>query len=143
MTYYPPVSPYSAGLGCKCPRCGQGALFDGFLTVRSHCRQCRLDFSKGDSGDGPAVFAIFIVGFLAVGAAFILRFSLNAPIWLAFLLSSLFAIGLIALIMRPLKATMIALQFAHKAQEGVVADNAPSQTSSGQSSGTTDHQSEQ
>jgi uncharacterized protein (DUF983 family) len=33
----PAVSPYRAGLNCRCPRCGQGALFKGLLEVRPKC----------------------------------------------------------------------------------------------------------
>lgn len=118
MTYYPPVSPYASGLGGKCPRCGQGALFDGFLGLRASCPVCGLDYAKADSGDGPAVFVIFIVGFLAVAVAFVARFVWYAPIWLAFLISAGLAVILILALLRPLKATLIALQYAHKAAEG-------------------------
>jgi uncharacterized protein (DUF983 family) len=118
MAYYPPVSPYAAGFSGKCPRCGQGALFRGFLSLREKCEACGLDYAKADSGDGPAVFIILIVGFLAVAAAFIARFVFYAPVWLAFLLSAAFAIGLILAMLRPFKATLIALQYQHKAAEG-------------------------
>lgn len=118
MTYYPPVSPYAAGLGGKCPRCGQGRLFDGFLSLQKQCEACNLDYAKADSGDGPAVFVIFIVGFVAVAVAFIARFVWFAPIWLAFTISAGLALVMILALLRPLKATMIALQYANKAAEG-------------------------
>ena len=66
---YPPVSPFAAGLACRCPRCGRGRLFDGFLTVVPRCAVCGLDLSPHDSGDGPAVFLIFILGALVVPIA--------------------------------------------------------------------------
>ncbi|GJL94373.1 MAG: membrane protein [Hyphococcus sp.] len=118
MTYYPPVSPYAAGLGGKCPRCGQGPLFEGFLGLRKECEICRLDYAKADSGDGPAVFVIFIVGFAAVAVAFIARFVWYAPIWMAFLISGGLAVVMILALLRPLKATMIAVQYSNKAAEG-------------------------
>lgn len=118
MAYYPPVSPYAAGFGGKCPRCGQGALYEGFLKLRPGCAVCGLDYAKADSGDGPAVFVIFIVGFVAVALAFVARFVWYAPIGLALLISGGFAIVAILLLLRPLKATMIALQYANKAAEG-------------------------
>ncbi len=122
MSYYPPVSPYAAGFGGKCPRCGQGRLFEGFLKVRGSCEFCGLDYSKADSGDGPAVFVIFIVGFLAVALAFIARFVWFAPMAIALLASCVFAGALILALLRPLKATMVALQYAHKAAEGRLED---------------------
>ena len=118
MAYYPPVSPYAAGLGAKCPRCGQGPLFKTFLGLRDNCEACGLDYAKADAGDGPAVFVIFIVGFLAVALAFIARFVFYAPMWLAFLISAVAAMGLILAMLRPLKATLVALQYRHKAEEG-------------------------
>lgn len=118
MAYYPPVSPYAAGLGGKCPRCGQGPLFQGFLGLRDSCEVCGLDYAKADSGDGPAVFVIFIVGFVAVAAAFIVRFVFFAPLWLAFAISAGLTISLTLLLLRPFKATLIALQYANNAAEG-------------------------
>ncbi|MEO1251997.1 MAG: DUF983 domain-containing protein [Pseudomonadota bacterium] len=118
MTRYPPVSPYAAGLGGKCPRCGEGALFQGFLGLKPACEVCGLDFAKADSGDGPAVFVIFIVGFIAVALAFIARFAWYAPLWLAFAISAGGATALSLALLRPFKATLIALQFRNKAAEG-------------------------
>ncbi|HNR76604.1 MAG TPA: DUF983 domain-containing protein [Parvularculaceae bacterium] len=118
MTYYPPVSAFSAGLAGKCPRCGQGALFQGFLGIRPRCEVCNLDFSKADSGDGPAVFVMFIVGFVAVAVAFVARFAWYAPMLAAFGVSAAVAIILSLALLRPFKATLIALQYRHKAEEG-------------------------
>lgn len=118
MNRYPSVSPYAAGLGCKCPRCGQGALFDGFLSLRKSCATCGLDYGKADSGDGPAVFVIFLVGFAGVALAFIARFVWYAPIWAAFAISAAASIVTILALLRPMKATLIALQYANNAEEG-------------------------
>jgi len=118
MTYYPPVSPYSAGLAGKCPRCGQGALFQGFLGIKPRCEVCNLDYTKADSGDGPAVFIMFIVGFVAVSVAFVARFVWYASILTAFGVSALVAVVLSLGLLRPFKATLIALQYRHKAEEG-------------------------
>lgn len=107
-------------MGCKCPRCGQGNLYQGYLKLAARCDACQLDYAIADSGDGPAVFVIFIVGFLAVAATFILRFSMGAPIWLALLVGIVLSALLIGVIIRPLKALLIALQYANKAQEGAL-----------------------
>ncbi|MGV6801522.1 MAG: DUF983 domain-containing protein [bacterium] len=115
MKYYPPISPLTAGFGCKCPRCGQGDLYNGFLSLKKSCDNCQLDYSKADSGDGPAVFMLFIVGFVAVIVMFIARFAFYAPAWLALLFGILSMVFLIMTLMRPLKALMIAMQYQHKA----------------------------
>ena len=52
---WPPVEPIRAGLAGRCPRCGEGRLFSGFLTVAESCGVCGLDYSFADAGDGPAI----------------------------------------------------------------------------------------
>lgn len=112
------VSPYTAGLTCRCPRCGRGKLFSGFLTVAPACTQCGLDYSFDDSGDGPVVFIILLAGSLVVGLALWVELSWSPPLWVhALLWTPLVLISTLGLL-RPLKATMIALQYSKHAQQG-------------------------
>jgi uncharacterized protein (DUF983 family) len=119
----PVMSSLRAGLACRCPRCGQGAVFAGALTldVRERCDRCGLSFKFVDTGDGPAVFAIMLLGFLMMGLALVVEFKLGPPLWVHVLLwapiTLLFAFGLL----RPMKSTLIALQFKHKAEEARLA----------------------
>ena len=107
-----------AGLSCRCPRCGQGKLFQGFLALRPRCEACGLDFGFADSGDGPAVFIMFLAGFIVVGAALITEvlyqpaFWVHAALWLPLIL--IVTLGPL----RPMKGLLIALQYHHKAAEG-------------------------
>jgi uncharacterized protein (DUF983 family) len=111
-------SPIAVGLKGRCPRCGEGALFRSGLILRDKCERCGLSYAFADSGDGPAVFAIFILGFLVLGGALWVEFRLEPPIWVHVVLwgvlTPLLAIGLL----RVLKAGLIALQYKHKAGEG-------------------------
>jgi uncharacterized protein (DUF983 family) len=79
-------SPYLAGLLCRCPRCGKGKLFDGFLTLKSSCDVCGLDFNFADAGEGPAIFVIMIAGAIVVGAALVTEVKYQPPYWLHALL---------------------------------------------------------
>jgi len=111
------VSPIAAGLGCRCPRCGRGALFDGYLTVAERCSACGLDLRKADSGDGPAVFIIFILGFLIVPLALLFEAAVEPPLWLHMVIwPPVVLIGALALL-RPMKGVLIALQYHHKASD--------------------------
>lgn len=120
--FYPPVSPYSAGLRAKCPRCGEGRLFSGFLTIADRCDNCGLDYHFADSGDGPAVFLILILGFIVCGAALWVEVAFQPPYWVHAVVwlpvTLVLAIGLL----RPMKATMLALQYHHAAREGRISD---------------------
>ncbi len=111
--YYPHVSPFVAGLTCRCPRCGSGRLFRGFLTVAKRCDICDLDLSAHNSGDGPAVFIILILGFVVVGLALWVEMSFAPPMWLHAVLWPPVILGGALAMLRPLKATLIALQFKH------------------------------
>lgn len=115
---FPPVNPVTSGLSGRCPRCGQGKLFNGFLSVKKACSACGLDYSFADSGDGPAVFVIMLVGFVVVGLVLFVELSFQPPIWLHLLLWLPLTVALAAAVLRPLKGLMIALQFRHKAEEG-------------------------
>lgn len=110
-------SPFAAGLGGRCPRCGQGRLFRGFLAVAPRCEHCGLDLSAQDSGDGPVAFIILIVGFLVVGAALVVEVRWGWPVWLHMLVWLPLALAGCLALMRPFKATLIALQYKHRRHE--------------------------
>ena len=114
---YPPISPVVAGLRCRCPRCGQGRVFKGYLTVVDECDQCHLHLADSDSGDGPAVFLIFIVGFLAVGLAIWIEVTWTPAVWVTALAACGFAIIVSLVLLRPAKAYVMALQYRHRRDE--------------------------
>jgi uncharacterized protein (DUF983 family) len=113
-----PTSPFTAGLAGHCPRCGEGKLFEGFLALRPRCNACGLDYSFADAGDGPAVFVIFIAGFIVVGLALVTEFVYQPPFWLHALLWGPLILVFTLGPLRPLKGLLIALQYHHQAAEG-------------------------
>lgn len=115
---WPPVDPAGAGLRGRCPRCGQGQLFSEFLATRPFCSTCGLDYSFIDSGDGPAVFVILIVGALIGALALGVEMSYGPPLWLHFGLWIPLALILCAFALRAFKGVLIALQYRNKAEEG-------------------------
>lgn len=114
-------SPLMAGLKCRCPRCGKGPLFEHVLGMRAACTHCGLDYKFVDTGDGPAVFAIFILGFLCLGGTLIAEFKFGVPWWGHVLLLGVVTPILAVFLLRFLKATLIALQYKNKAEEGRLA----------------------
>src|SRR4051794_23405517 len=124
MTQTPPTVTESAlrGIACKCPRCGKGGIYAGFLTLRPRCEACGLDFAFMDSGDGPAIFIIMIAGAIVVGAALIVEVKYQPPFWLhAALWLPLIAVTTL-LPLRAMKSLLIALQYHHKAAPGRLVD---------------------
>jgi uncharacterized protein (DUF983 family) len=106
-----------AGLSSRCPRCGRGKLFGGFLTVRARCDACGLDYSFADSGDGPAVFIMFFAGFIVVAAALAIEVLYRPPFWVHAVMWVPLVLILTLAPLRPVKGLMIALQYHHQAAE--------------------------
>lgn len=113
-----PQSVIATGLKATCPRCGKGPLFTQVLNLREECPSCAMSYKFIDTGDGPAIFAIFILGFVVLGAALWVEFTYEPSLWVHLILwglvTPLLAVGLL----RFLKATLIALQYKNKAEEG-------------------------
>ncbi|MBX3596963.1 MAG: DUF983 domain-containing protein [Rhizobiaceae bacterium] len=118
--HWPPVEPISTGLKGRCPRCGEGHLFSGLLSVKPSCSVCGLDYSFADAGDGPAVFVILIIGFLVVGLALWMETSFGPPLWVHFLLWVPLTLVSSLVALRLIKGILITLQFSNKAAEGQV-----------------------
>jgi uncharacterized protein (DUF983 family) len=115
------ASTLAAGLAGRCPACGRGKLFSGYLTLAPRCNVCGLDYSFAEAGDGPAVFVILITGFIVVGAALFVEMAYAPPYWLHALIWGPLAILLPLLLLRSFKGVLIALQYKHKAEEGRLA----------------------
>ena len=113
------------GLACKCPRCGQGKLFAGFLTLREKCDACGLDYGFIDAGDGPAVFIILFAGAIVVGSALIVEVKYQPPFWVHAMLWLPLILAVTLWPLRAMKSLLIALQFHHKAAEGRLIERTP------------------
>lgn len=113
------------GIACKCPRCGKGSIYSGFLTLRPACESCGLDFAFMDSGDGPAIFMIMIAGAIVVAAALIVEIKYQPPFWLHAALWLPLILATTLLPLRAMKSLLIALQYHHKAAPGRLIDREP------------------
>lgn len=111
-------SPFRTGLTGRCPRCGEGRLFHGFLALRPQCEVCGLEYGFADSADGPAVFIMLIAGFAVLGAALFVEITYEPPIWLHLVMWLPLAVIVCVGLLRPMKGLAVALQFANKAGEG-------------------------
>ncbi|WP_426437582.1 DUF983 domain-containing protein [Bradyrhizobium genosp. P] len=106
------------GIACKCPRCGKGKLYSGFLTLAPRCSNCGLDYAFIDAGDGPAVFVIMLAGAIVVASALIVEVKYQPPFWVHAALWLPLILVTTLWPLRAMKSLLIALQFHHKASEG-------------------------
>src|SRR6266540_10885 len=113
------------GIACRCPRCGKGKLYAGFLDLRPNCEACGLDYAFIDAGDGPAIFIIMLAGAIVVTAALIVEIKYQPPFWLHAALWLPLILATTLLPLRSMKSLLIALQFHHKAAPGRLIDREP------------------
>ena len=113
------------GLACRCPRCGKGKLYAGFLDLGAKCEACGLDYAFIDAGDGPAIFIIMIAGAIVVACALIVEVKYQPPFWLHAVLWLPLILATTLMPLRAMKSLLIALQFHHKAAPGRLIDREP------------------
>lgn len=118
------VSALSAGLGCKCPNCGQGRVFDGYLRFKTRCEACDADLTIADAGDGPAFFVMFAALIVVVPSAMFFELAFRPPAFVHILIWPPLTVGFCLLLLRPVKSLLFALQWKHKAGEGRVHERA-------------------
>ena len=110
-------NPLLSGLAGRCPNCGEGHLFQGFLKVAPRCEACGFDLAKADSGDGPAVFVILIGVFIVAFSALITEIKFRPPIWVHLVIWLPMTVVVCLALLRPFKGALLAAQFMNKASE--------------------------
>lgn len=98
----------------RCPACGQGALFQGYLKVRDHCPECGEAMFHQRADDGPAYLTILLVSHL--GAPLLLWVFLTyQPSPISMLIGfSLGAIVLSLALLPSIKGAFIGAQWARR-----------------------------
>lgn len=77
----------SRGLRHRCPNCGQGKLYKGYLKVKETCDVCGHDLGAYRADDGPAYFTILLVGHLVVAPLLLFPFIWQKPAWFVLLVT--------------------------------------------------------
>lgn len=116
--HYPDLSILQTGLSARCPRCGEGRLYQSMLKPVDHCAVCMLDMSFAEEGDGPAVLVILLLGFVIAGLALAVHYLIGPPVWVHLILWLPVTLVLAIVSLRAMKGVMIAAQFKTKAEEG-------------------------
>ncbi len=96
----------------RCPHCGEGKLFRGFLAVAPSCEHCGEAFHHHRADDLPAYIVIVIVGHVVVGGMLSAETHGNWPVWWHVALWPTLTVVLSLLMIRPIKGAVVALQWA-------------------------------
>ena len=102
------------GLRCRCPECGEGRLFGGFLKSRSACSHCGQSFEGHEADDFPAYIVILLLGHIVVSVMVSVNIAFNIPVeWQTVIWPTLTVILALVLI-QPVKGGVIAYQWARR-----------------------------
>jgi uncharacterized protein (DUF983 family) len=112
---------WRVGLRGKCPRCGRGNLFNGFLKLAPQCNVCGLDYGFADPADGPAFFVMMTMAFPATGFGLWMELTYSPPVWVHLVTTLPFLLVCCIPILRPIKGVLVASQYINKAEEGRLA----------------------
>jgi uncharacterized protein (DUF983 family) len=108
---------WRSGLLCRCPRCGLGRLFAGYLKVAPRCAVCDLDLAFAEHGDGPAVFVVLIAGTVVMATAMFLELRFSPPLWVHGLVLGPMTVALCLGLLPVLKAFFVAMQFRYRRED--------------------------
>lgn len=102
------------GFRRRCPNCGRGHIFDGYLKIRDQCPSCRETLSHHRADDGPAYLTILVVGHLMAPLIHV-AFTRFRPEPLV--LATVFTIGCVALslyLLPRMKGMVVGFQWARR-----------------------------
>ena len=102
------------GLRRRCPNCGEGYLFDGYLKVVGECPVCSEDLYHHRADDGPAYLTILVVGhLLAVLIHFTWTIFRPEPMVMATVFS-VFCVALSLYLLPRMKGLIVAIQWSRR-----------------------------
>ncbi|MEK9752159.1 MAG: DUF983 domain-containing protein [Rhodospirillaceae bacterium] len=105
------------GLRVRCPRCGEGRIFSGYIKIADQCPVCGLGLAGHDVGDGPVVPAMLVIGTVVVGLALYVEFGYEPPWWVHVVLWGPLVVGMVLGMLPPLKGLSVALQHRYRSTE--------------------------
>jgi uncharacterized protein (DUF983 family) len=63
----------------RCPCCGEGRIFAGYIAPAASCESCGLDLARYRTDDAPSYFTILIVGHMVVPLMLALEMARHPP----------------------------------------------------------------
>lgn len=112
MTKRPPLfTVLMRGFIRRCPQCGKGRLFDGYLKLAPSCSQCGTPFGAIRADDAPPYFTIVIVGHMVVPVVLYMEREVVPPLWVSMSLGLLLTAALVGLLLPRVKGATAGLMW--------------------------------
>ena len=100
------------GTQARCPKCGEGALFEGYLTVRDTCPACGEALHHQRADDAPPYIVMLVVGHVVVGLMLFYEMLYQPPLWLHAAIFLPLTVILSLAMLRPVKGALVGFQWA-------------------------------
>ncbi|RAH99324.1 hypothetical protein DLJ53_22565 [Acuticoccus sediminis] len=109
-----PMDAMMKGMMGRCPNCGVGSLFDGFLKVRDTCPHCGEALYHHRADDAPPYIVMSFVGIFVVAVMFYVEIAYEPALWIHAAIFLPLTIVLSLVLLRPTKGLMVGLQWAKR-----------------------------
>jgi uncharacterized protein (DUF983 family) len=100
------------GLSCRCPACGTGPIYNGYLKVAESCAACGEELHHQRADDAPPYFTMFIVAHIVVGGILMLEQSYAPETWIHLVIWLPMTLILSLWLLPRVKGGLIGLQWA-------------------------------
>lgn len=118
------------GLKRRCPKCGEGPAFNGYLRIVEACPVCGEELDGIRADDGPAYVTMFLVGMLMIPFLWV-QIAYQPPTWLALSIwlpvTTAVTLGLLPVVKGGFLAAMWALKLRGTEHIGAQPDSSPFQ----------------
>lgn len=102
------------GLRCKCPSCGEGDVFDGYLKITNTCPVCSEELHHHRADDGPAYLTILVVGHLLAILIHITWTTFRPDPMVMATVFTVFCVALSLFLLPRMKGMVVAIQWARR-----------------------------
>ncbi len=105
----PMVTQIGRGLAGRCPACGVGKIFAGYLRVVPACAHCGAPLGRLRSDDAPPYITILIVGHIVIGLLVVMETNFSLPLWVEAAILLPLTLVLTLGLLRPVKGATVGL----------------------------------
>lgn len=98
----------------KCPHCGSGPMFKGYLKVRDECAVCHEQLHHHRADDGPAYLTILIVAHIIAPVMHFVFVTYRPDPLVMFSILSVGCVALSLYLLPRLKGAVVAIQWSRR-----------------------------
>ncbi|HSI42586.1 MAG TPA: DUF983 domain-containing protein [Xanthobacteraceae bacterium] len=102
------------GFCLRCPSCGEGPLFAGYLRTAERCTSCGEEFWHHRADDAPPYMVITIVGHIVVPLLLAVEVAWHPAEWVHMAVWLPMALVLSLVLLPPVKGALVGYQWAMK-----------------------------